>query len=60
MLNSHGTLNEEHKALTQKFDAVQDENNKLHVNNARLLMKLETEARFTRQEKNEKKKEGKK
>ena len=49
MLNSHGRLTEEHKVLSKKFETVQDENNKLHVNNARLLMKLETEARFTRQ-----------
>ena len=45
-LNIFGKLTEEHKALNEKFEAVQEDNNKLHVNNARLLMKLESEARF--------------
>ena len=45
-LNIFGKLTEEHKTLNEKFEAVQEDNNKLHVNNARLLMKLESEARF--------------
>ena len=45
-LNILGKLTEEHETLNTKFEAVQEDNNKLHVNNARLLMKLESEARF--------------
>ncbi len=45
-LNIFGKLTEEHQTLNKKFEAVQEDNNKLHVNNARLLMKLESEARF--------------
>ena len=45
-LNIFGKLTEEHKTLNGKFEALQEDNNKLHVNNARLLMKLESEARF--------------
>jgi hypothetical protein len=45
-LNSLAVLTEEHKTLSEKFEALQDDNNKLHINNARLLMKLESEARF--------------
>ena len=45
-LNLFGTLSEEHKNLSDKFESVQEDNNKLHVNNARLLMKLESEARL--------------
>jgi len=37
-------LHENHVALQERFDSVQEENSKLHINNARLLMKLETEA----------------
>lgn len=44
--NIFGKLTEDHKTLNVKFEAVQEDNNKLHVNNARLLMKLESEARF--------------
>ncbi len=39
-------LTDEHKALLKKFEAIQDDNTKLHINNARLLIKLESDARF--------------
>ncbi len=45
-LNMLGKLTEEHKTIKEKFEAVQEDNNKMHVNNARLLMKLESETRF--------------
>ena len=45
----HENLLEEHKALQAHFGTIQEENSKLHINNARLLMKLETEARFSSQ-----------
>ncbi|WP_052746088.1 DNA recombination protein RmuC [Sulfurovum lithotrophicum] len=38
-------LLKEHKALQGRFEHLQEENNKFQVNNARLLMKLETESR---------------
>ncbi len=53
-------LKEDHTALLEKYEAVQEDNNKLHVNNARLLMKLESEARFlTELQKRDNHKEGK-
>ena len=39
-------LTDEHKTLLQKFETIQDDNTKLHINNARLLIKLESDARF--------------
>jgi len=39
-------LQEEHKALQERFETVTEENNKLRINNARLLTKLESEARM--------------
>ena len=39
-------LQEEHRALLERFEAVSDENNKLRINNARLVTKLETDARL--------------
>ncbi len=45
-LNTLGKLTEEHRVLTEKFETVKEDNNKLHINNARLLTKLESEARF--------------
>jgi hypothetical protein len=39
-------LSKNYDLINGKFEAIQEDNNKLHVNNARLLMKLETEARF--------------
>jgi len=41
----HQNLTEEHKVLQERFTDLQEENNKFQVNNARLLMKLETESR---------------
>jgi TolA-binding protein len=38
-------LRQEHKALQERFDLLAEENGKLRVNNGRLLMKLESEAR---------------
>ena len=40
-------LQKEHKALQSRFEHLQEENNRFQVNNARLLMKLETESRHT-------------
>lgn len=45
-LNTLAKLTEEHRALAEKFEVLQEDNNKLHINNARLLTKLESEARF--------------
>jgi DNA recombination protein RmuC len=42
----HTSLQEEHQNFKERFDALSEENSKLRVNNARLLMKLETEERF--------------
>jgi phage-related tail protein len=39
-------LQEEHKALQERFETVTEENNKLRINNARLLTKLESESRM--------------
>jgi len=47
-------LDEGHIALQARFDALQEENSKLHINNARLLMKLETEARLIMQKQQQK------
>jgi len=41
------SLQDEHTVLKEHLDALQDENNKLRVNNARLLMKLETGERLS-------------
>jgi len=38
-------LTEEYRNLQARFEQLQEENNKFQVNNARLLMKLETESR---------------
>jgi septal ring factor EnvC (AmiA/AmiB activator) len=38
-------LQQEHHALKERFDLLTEENSKLRVNNARLLMKLDNEAR---------------
>jgi len=43
----HLQLQEEHSHVTKRYEELQDDINKLRVNNARLLMKLETEARFS-------------
>jgi uncharacterized protein (DUF3084 family) len=40
-------LQEEHASMVKRYDEMQDDINKLRVNNARLLMKLETEAQFS-------------
>ena len=45
-------LEEAHKVIQGRFDSIQEDNSKLHINNARLLMKLETEARFSTQLRN--------
>ncbi len=42
-------LSDEHKTFQERFDALNEDNSKLRINNARLLMKLETEARFASQ-----------
>ena len=47
--NIYERLLAEHKSLKERFDTLNDENNKLHISNARLLMKLETEERFSSQ-----------
>ena len=39
-------LQEEHKALQERFEEAVEENNKLRINNARLLTKLESEERM--------------
>lgn len=43
----HTSLASEHKNLQERTDALLDENSKYRSNNARLLMKLETEERHT-------------
>lgn len=43
----HTSLTSEHKELQEKTDVLLDENSKYRSNNARLLMKLETEERHT-------------
>ena len=45
----YASLQEEHQGFKERFDLLADENSKLRVNNARLLMKLETEERFRTQ-----------
>jgi len=50
MEEKYHDLLQEHTQLQERFEAVQEENSKLHINNARLLMKLETEARFSAQQ----------
>ncbi|SFV61829.1 DNA recombination protein RmuC [hydrothermal vent metagenome] len=47
--NMYEKLQSEHKALQERLESLNEENSKLRVNNARLLMKLETEARFASQ-----------
>jgi len=42
----HTDLLKEHESYKERFEHLQEENSKLRVNNARLLMKLETEERF--------------
>jgi DNA recombination protein RmuC len=42
----HAGLLKEHESFRERFEHLQEENSKLRVNNARLLMKLETEERF--------------
>lgn len=49
-------LQKEYEAFKERFDVVNDENSKLRVNNARLLMKLETEERFRNQSQERKEK----
>jgi uncharacterized protein (DUF3084 family) len=46
----YATLQEEHANFKERFDVISEENSKLRVNNARLLMKLETEERFNVQQ----------
>ncbi len=41
----HDVLGEEHTSLKERFEVLNEENSKLRVNNARLLMKLESEER---------------
>jgi DNA recombination protein RmuC len=43
----HENLVEEHKLLQERFEQLQEDNHKYQVNNARLLMKLEAENRYT-------------
>lgn len=40
-------LTQDYESINAKLETIQEDNNKLHVNNARLLMKLESEIRFT-------------
>ncbi len=47
--NMYEKLQSEHKSLQERLESLNEENSKLRVNNARLLMKLETEARFASQ-----------
>lgn len=42
----YDTIVQEHKLLQERFEQLTEDNSKLRINNARLLMKLETEARF--------------
>ncbi len=41
----YAKLQEEHRTFQERFDTISEENSKLRINNARLLMKLETEER---------------
>lgn len=41
----HHTLTQEHIAFKEQYDALQEDNNRLRTNNARLLMKLQSEER---------------
>jgi regulator of replication initiation timing len=43
----HTALTNEHETLKERFDAILEENTKYRTNNARLLMKLESEERYT-------------
>ena len=43
----HTALVSEHETLKERFDAILEENTKYRTNNARLLMKLESEERYT-------------
>jgi chromosome segregation ATPase len=45
MTDAYEVLKQEHHALQERFESTSEENNKLRVNNARLLMKLESEER---------------
>jgi DNA recombination protein RmuC len=44
--NIYENLLKEHKILQERFEQLTEDNSKQRINNARLLMKLETEARF--------------
>ncbi len=44
--HQYETLKEEEQLLKERLEHVTEENNKLRINNARLLMKLENEERF--------------
>lgn len=41
----HQTLTQEHFIFKEQYDALQEDNNRLRTNNARLLMKLQSEER---------------
>ena len=41
----HNELQDAYRALEERFHTLTEENGKLHINNARLLMKLESEER---------------
>ena len=45
----YDNLLEEYKVLQGRLESLQEDNSKLHINNARLLIKLETEARLAKQ-----------
>ena len=49
--NMYASLLQDHKTFQERFDTLQEENSKLRINNARLLMKVETEERFAAQAK---------
>lgn len=48
----YAVLLENHKTFQERFDVLQEENSKLRINNARLLMKVETEERMAANTKN--------
>jgi DNA repair exonuclease SbcCD ATPase subunit len=45
----YAALKEEHEALKERLEVLSEENNKLRVSNARLLIKLDTEEQFASQ-----------
>jgi len=45
LTQAHQNFLEEHRLFQERYEALQEENHKFQVNNARLLMKLETESR---------------